>query len=56
VLRARGVFAEPGVDTGRVARELVEELRTMAEWLGLAAVAVGPNGNLVKEVRAALRA
>jgi uncharacterized protein YcaQ len=56
VLRARGVFAEPGVDTGRVARELVEELRTMAEWLGLDAVAVGPNGNLVKEVRAALRA
>jgi uncharacterized protein len=56
VLRARGVFAEPGVDTGRVARELAAELRVMAEWLELDAVAVGTNGNLVKEVRAALRA
>ena len=54
VLRAKGVFAEPGVDTARVAHELAAELRTMAEWLGLAAVSVGPNGNLVKEVRAAL--
>lgn len=56
VLRARGVFTEPGVDTARVAHELAAELRTMAEWLGLDAVTVGPNGNLVKEVRAALRA
>jgi uncharacterized protein len=56
VLRARGVFAEPGVDTARVARELAAELRTMAEWLGMSAVAVGSNGNLVKEVRAALKA
>jgi uncharacterized protein YcaQ len=54
VLRAKGVFAEPGVDTARVAHELAAELRTMSEWLGLTAVSVGPNGNLVKEVRAAL--
>jgi uncharacterized protein len=55
VLRARGVFAEPGADTARVARELAEELRTMAIWLELDAVEVGPNGNLVKEVRAVLK-
>src|SRR6266498_2777452 len=54
VLRAKGVFAEPGVDTARVAHELAAELTTMAEWLGLAGVSVCPKGNLVKEVRAAL--
>jgi uncharacterized protein len=54
VLRARGVFAEPGVDTKRVAHEMAAELRTMAGWLGLDAVVAGPNGNLVKEVGAAL--
>lgn len=54
VLHARGVFAEPGVDTKRVAHELAEELRTMAAWQGLDAVAVSPNGNLAKELRVAL--
>jgi uncharacterized protein YcaQ len=56
VLRARGVFSEPGVDTARVARELAEELRTMATWLELDAVEVGSSGNLVKELRTALKA
>jgi uncharacterized protein YcaQ len=46
VLHARGAFAEPGVDNGRVAHELAAELRTMATWLGLDAVAVGEKGNL----------
>ena len=55
VLRAKGVFAEPDVDKARVARELAEELRTMAAWLDLNAVEVGPNGNLVKEVAKALK-
>jgi uncharacterized protein YcaQ len=55
VLRARGVFAEPGVDTARVAPELAAELRTMAQWLGLDSVAVGEKGNLAKPLRAALR-
>lgn len=54
VLRAKGVFAEPGVDTSRVAHELAAALRKMAEWLELDAVSVGPNGNLVREVRGAL--
>ncbi|WP_133905996.1 winged helix-turn-helix domain-containing protein [Actinophytocola oryzae] len=56
VLRARGVFAEPGVDTRRVGVELAAELRSMADWLGLDEVVAGPNGNLVKEVGAALAA
>lgn len=55
VLRAKGVFAEPGVDTGRVASEMAAELRTMATWLGLDSVAVGSRGELAKPVRAALR-
>ena len=55
VLRAKGVFAEPGVDKARVGRELAEELRVMAAWLDLSAVEVGSNGNLVKEVRSALK-
>jgi uncharacterized protein YcaQ len=46
VLRARGVFAEPGVDHARVAVELAAELRTMADWLGLDSVSVGDKGNL----------
>jgi len=54
VLRARGAFAEAGVDTGRVARELAAELRTMAEWLGLDAVEVEERGNLAKPLRKAV--
>jgi uncharacterized protein len=55
VLRARGVFAEPGVDTKRVAHELAGELRTMAGWLGLDAVEVSANGNLARPLRTALK-
>ncbi|HYQ65858.1 winged helix-turn-helix domain-containing protein [Actinophytocola sp.] len=55
VLRAKGVFTEPGVDKPHVARELAAELRTMATWLGLNAVELGPNGNLTKEMRTALK-
>ncbi|MGB3439450.1 MAG: crosslink repair DNA glycosylase YcaQ family protein [Actinophytocola sp.] len=55
VLRARGVFAEPGTDPGRVAAELADELRTMAKWLGLDTVAVGDRGNLAKPLAKELR-
>ncbi len=37
VLRVRGTFAEPGVDTAHVAGELADELRLLSDWLGLAA-------------------
>jgi uncharacterized protein YcaQ len=55
VLRARGVFAEPGADPVRTARELAGELRLMAEWLGLDAVVAGDKGNLAKPLARALK-
>ncbi|MBB4910404.1 hypothetical protein FHR82_006662 [Actinophytocola algeriensis] len=55
VLRARGVFAEPGVDHARVAVELAAELRAMAGWLGVDSVAVGDKGNLAAALAKVLR-
>jgi uncharacterized protein YcaQ len=55
VLRVPGAFAEPGVDRGRVAAELAEELATMAAWLGLSGVEVGTRGDLAKALRIACR-
>jgi uncharacterized protein len=46
LLRVQGAFAESGVDTARVLVELAQELRAMAGWLGLSAVAVAKKGNL----------
>ena len=53
-LLASGAFAEPGVDRPRVAAALTEELRLMAEWLGLDTVKVGRRGDLAEPVRRAL--
>lgn len=50
VLEARATWLEPGHDRARVARELAEELATMAEWLGLGEVAVAPRGDLAEEL------
>ena len=47
-LHVVGAFTEPGQDQSRVAEPLAAELRTMANWLGLAEVTVGKNGNLTK--------
>jgi uncharacterized protein YcaQ len=52
VLRVPGAFAEPGVDHGRVAVELGAELRTMARWLELDDVLIGPRGDLAEALRA----
>jgi uncharacterized protein len=46
VLRVPGAFAEPGRHSPRLLAELAEELRLMATWLGLDAVAVGDRGDL----------
>ncbi|WP_236791735.1 winged helix-turn-helix domain-containing protein [Amycolatopsis sp. GM8] len=46
VLRVQAAFAEPDVDHTRVAAELKEELRLMANWLSLDNVTVAPKGNL----------
>ncbi|MDT5073018.1 MAG: uncharacterized protein QOH82_2338 [Mycobacterium sp.] len=54
-LHALGAFAEPGVDRKRVAGAMAGELQAMASWLGLDDVVVGERGDLVAELRSALR-
>ena len=46
VLRVQAAYAEPDVDTGEVAPALAAELRSMAGWLGLAAVQTAARGDL----------
>jgi len=53
ILRVRGSYAEDGVDTIRVARELAEALHEMAAWLDLGDVAVEPKGDLAPALAAA---
>ena len=53
-LHAKGVFIEEGQDERRVAGELAEELRVMADWLELDGVRAGRRGNLSGALRAAL--
>jgi uncharacterized protein YcaQ len=53
-LRAQASHIEPGADPNRVASELAEELRSMADWLELDSIEVRAKGNLSKELRAAL--
>ncbi|HEV7161841.1 MAG TPA: crosslink repair DNA glycosylase YcaQ family protein [Solirubrobacteraceae bacterium] len=55
VLRVQGAFAEPGVERPRVAGELADELKLAASWLGLDGVDVRPNGDLARELAAAVR-
>jgi uncharacterized protein YcaQ len=54
VLNVMGAFAEPGQDAAQVASALAGELRTMAGWLGLAAVSVGDRGDVAGELRRAV--
>lgn len=55
VLRVKGAFAEQGQDHEYVAANLMDELRLMADWLGLKRVVVGRKGNLIPELRTALK-
>ena len=55
VLRVKGAFAEEGQDHEYVAENLADELRLMADWLGLKRVVAGRKGNLIPELRAALK-
>ncbi len=51
LLRVRGSYVEDGQDPVRVAGPLANELRTMADWLGLEDVAVEKKGNLAGALR-----
>jgi uncharacterized protein YcaQ len=53
VLRVQAAFAEPGVDTTRVAEELADELRLLADWLELGSVSVARKGDLAAALRRA---
>jgi uncharacterized protein len=53
VLRVQGAYIEPGVDAGDAAAHLVEELRLMAGWLELDAVATTDRGELAEALRRA---
>jgi uncharacterized protein len=55
VLRVKGAFAEEGQDHDYVATNLADELRLMAEWLGLKRVVAGRKGNLIPALRTALK-
>jgi len=54
VLRVRGAFAEPHVDTARVAAELADELRLLSDWLDLGGISVARKGDLAAPLRRAL--
>ncbi len=54
VLRVRGAFAEPNVDTPLVAEELAGELRLLSDWLELGGVSVTRKGDLAPALRRAL--
>jgi uncharacterized protein len=57
VLLVQGAFAEPGIETERVAAELAAELALTAQWLGLpGGVRVRPNGDLAPSLTAAVDA
>jgi uncharacterized protein YcaQ len=49
-LHVVGAFTESGQDKSRVATAMAAELRAMADWLGLAEVTVGKNGDLTKQL------
>jgi uncharacterized protein YcaQ len=54
-LHVVGAFTEPGQDRSRVVKALAAELKSMANWLGLSDVTVGQKGDLVTELRSAVR-
>ena len=53
-LVVKGAYAEPGAPD-RTARELAEELVSMAGWLGLSAVVVEQRGDLAAELTVAVK-
>jgi uncharacterized protein YcaQ len=54
VLRVQAAHAEPGTDPALVADALAAELRLMADWMELDAVAVTGAGDLAPDLTAAV--
>jgi len=54
-LLVQAAWSEPGVDPGRVATELLEELRLMADWLDLGRVESTGRGDLGPRIVSLLR-
>ena len=53
-LLVQGAFAEDGVDPAHVAGALADELRLVADWLGLPEVLVGRRGDLARALAVAV--
>ena len=53
-LIVHAAYVEPGLNAGRVAAALAEELRSMAAWLALESFAPGSKGNLAAALKRAL--
>ena len=53
-LVVHAAYVEPGLNAGRVAAALAEELRSMAAWLALESFAPGSKGNLATALKRAL--
>ena len=54
VLNISGAWAEPGVELGLVAKALVSEAASLAQFLGLDRLTLGRRGDLMKPLRSAL--
>ena len=53
-LLVQAAYAEPGVPDEVIVPEVAEELRLMADWLGLTAIEVRPRGDLASALSAQL--
>ena len=54
-LQVKSAYAEEDTDEDETAGALAVELRSMAAWLELDGVSVGPRGNLATALRRAMR-
>ena len=54
-LLVQGAFGEKKIDKPYVAAELADELRLMADWLGLEQISVASKGDLAAPLKKALR-
>lgn len=55
-LLVRAAYLEPGVDGGEISQRLADELRVLADWLGLESIKVSRKGDLARNLAAAVAA